>query len=530
MSARVHLASSPSRPWHWNGQAAARGFVRTADGERLEGAALAAHLDAADDLPAALATLSGEFAWVRAEPGREAAAVDAIRSLPLFYGRDAEGRLCLSDDVRWVAAAVDARLDDPAAVAEFMLQGLTTGPTTLASAVRQVQAGEVVSWDGGAASARRHFRYGLGEPLEGDEEALAEAAVAHLERAFGRLLEEVRGRPVVVPLSGGMDSRMIAAMLAAGGRTDALCFTYGRRGFEWRASRRVARALGLRWAAVPYSSRGWSRWARTEAFQRYRRFAGGLAAIEHEQDWPAVRALLRRGYLPPDAVVVPGHAGDFLGGSHLPPLPDPIEGDPVAWIWRRYYDEWPTDALTPGITEELHARIAERVAGAEGVGAFTTFGWQERQAKVIAAAVRVYEFHGLDWRLPFWNDAGLLDFWGCVPIELRRGRRLYRRVFRRLLGPTSDLPSTLTHPEPRWVGRYHRLVGRYGGYGMWLGPHPLARGLHVRLHSLTRIEHPVVGPVVRQLAAPVARRPPQAVRVNGLLALAQLRDLVREVG
>ncbi len=50
--------------------------------------------------------------------------------------------------------------------------------------------------------------------------------------------------------------------------------------------------------------------------------------------------------------------------------------------------------------------------------------YQERQAKFINNAIRVYEFWGYEWRTPFW-DKNILEYWSWIPLSWRYGRRLY---------------------------------------------------------------------------------------------------------
>ena len=526
---RLHLTPGYVRPWSRSGGTWARGSAVAPDGAVLEGAELAAWLDGpAGRLADRVRLLSGTFAAVCDDGAAVALAADRIRSIPLVYGRDAAGAWCASDDGRWLARAVGARLDRPVAAAEYLLQGCVVGPDSLSSSVQGVQAAEVVVLTGAGANSVRYARYADGPRLDGSPDELEAEGVRGLDRAFERLLASVRGRPVAVPLSGGIDSRLVAAMFVRGGRTDAVCYTYGRaRSFEARASRRVARALGLRWRFVPYGYRDWHRWAQTDAYQRYRRTAGGLVSIEHEQDWPAVAALRQRGELEPGAVVVPGHAGDFLGGSHLSPSPGLGSAEGIVG---RYYHEWPRHGLSPETAGTLAARVRAQLDGAEGAPALLRFGWQERQAKVIAHSVRVYEDHGLDWRLPFWADADVVDFWGRVPTPLLHGRRLYDRVLRRMLGGMADLPSTLGRRDVLAGALRRRADADLRRYGMWLGPSPLTGALRLRVGDLARLDHPVVGPVAEALVRPVARGRLSAATVNGLLALDQLGDLARELG
>lgn len=74
-------------------------------------------------------------------PASVIAAVDRVRSHPLFYGESREG-ICLSDDAEWVRQQVGDRAMDPVARDEFRLTGyVTIGEYAF------VAAGAVVSRD-----------------------------------------------------------------------------------------------------------------------------------------------------------------------------------------------------------------------------------------------------------------------------------------------------------------------------------------------------------------------------------------------
>jgi hypothetical protein len=60
----------------------------------------------------------------------------------------------------------------------------------------------------------------------------------------------------------------------------------------------------------------------------------------------------------------------------------------------------------------------------QAVDAFELWDWQERQAKYIVNAVRLYEYWGYDWWLPLW-DSEFVEFWHHVPLRLRLARRRY---------------------------------------------------------------------------------------------------------
>ncbi len=525
--------------WHTTGPVRARGWGATPDGRVHVGAALAEHLALPPDggapdratpdgavaaFASRAAALGGDWAAVWSDGDATVLAVDRARSIPLCYARTGTGAWLAGDDARALARAVGARADDPLAAAALMLAGVVTGSDTLAPGVQQVQAGERVRLTPGGVQAERVFRFGAGPVAAGDDEELVRRGAAVFEEAFESVLASVRGRQLVLPLSGGMDSRLVAAMLVRGGRTDAVCYSYGEPWrFEPRASRAVARLLGLPWHFVRYSSRRWSRWSRTPEYAAFRRSAPGLATVEHEQDWPAVYELRRRGVIPDGAVLMPGHSGDFLSGRHLPT--DVHLDSASGGIWESYYREWPVRAMPPDVVQALHERIARVTAGAATPAeASTQWDWQERQTKTIVNSVRSYEGFGLDWRLPLWSSRAALDFWGTIPVEQRRGRRLYLRVLRRLMGDALfDLPAT-PRRGPNVINKLERLTDSgLDRYGIWLGPAPLASRLRVR--DLVHVRDPGVARVVADIVAPLAGRSAVRVPINGLLALAQLNDL-----
>jgi asparagine synthetase B (glutamine-hydrolysing) len=99
---------------------------------------------------------------------------------------------------------------------------------------------------------------------------------------------------------------------------------------------------------------------------------------------------------------------------------------------QRHYRQWPYDprageqanAIRTKIAEQL--KLPEKMSSEEAASHFETFYWLEQQPKFILNSMRVYEFFGLEWRLPWW-DKELLEYWKRIPMAKRAGREFYKR-------------------------------------------------------------------------------------------------------
>lgn len=470
--------------------------------------------------------LNGFFAIASVQRTRVYCAVDRVRSIPLYYFSNGD-RFLLSEDPCWIQARLGGAHGDSLAVAEFLLTGYVTGSCTLDLRIRQLQAGEalVVSWGrrGIKAERIRYYEFRHTECSE-DIHNLCQELDAVAMSSIERLMSYANGRRIVIPLSGGLDSRLIAMSLKRAGYDDVICFSYGVPGnTESLLSQSVAKQMGLPWYFVEYSADKWREWAKSEVYERYREVGGGMTSLAHCQDWPAIMELIQREVLTPSDVVVPGHSADFVAGSHIPPESRRmVRGglERVAlMIWNHHYglNSVKTASRYSGVQETeiqmcLRQKILRLLERAEAgdpsqiVDAYEYWDWQERQAKFIVNSVRVYDFWGCDWWLPWW-DAEFMAFWLRAPLQARWGKRLYNKYVQDIqgsLGISTDSASrgiasvTVNTVKRLEVIRVAACVYNWlGGWSRKLRTHPLAlsglvknsdalllRGRHANVNSV----------------------------------------------
>ncbi len=413
------------------------GTAFTKNGHMLSGEALmnyVASFDAVEDLVQNLSDLNGFYAFALKKGNSLIAAVDRIRSIPLFYGQRGNG-FFVSDSAEWVRSHVGDDQMDPLAKEEFLLCGYVTGPDTLFPGVKQIQAGEAIIFSEDEegdylVDPQRYFCYLPSmDSFESEEEIFHQFGDV-LERVFKRLIDYADGCTIVAPLSGGYDSRLIVLMLKRLGYENILAFSYGKPGNkEAMVSKKVAEKLGIKWEFVPYSNEQWYEWYRSSEMKAFFEFAGNLSSLPHIQDWPAVKVLKEEKRIPENAVFVPGHTVVLA-----------IQINAVEEIWRKKKGTKAFFEMLRKSHYNLKQHISDihelrnasysayfQMDNKEQVASVgDSWAWTERQSKFIGNSVRVYEFFGHNWWMPFW-DREFLDYWSGISYE----NRLHKSIFKK---------------------------------------------------------------------------------------------------
>jgi asparagine synthase (glutamine-hydrolysing) len=307
------------------------------------------------------------------------------------------------------------------AEAEFLLASYVTGSDTLDPALDQVEAGQLVVIDHamGGVTTEQYTRYTPG----GDASAATRADLrAAIERAVERLCRVADGRPIVVLLSGGVDSRVVLSQLLERGYDPLRALTFGRSdAAEVATARRVAAATGVDWEFVEYDAATWRAWFHSEERERYYRTVHNLDSVPGFQAGPALSQLRARGSLPDDAVFVTGQTIAGTGG-HLPSDPFDTRADLVEYILEHHYNLWRRDEdLTAAMRERVDRSLPE-TAGPDSLSpAYEHWEWKERQAKFLSQDGFIYSHWGYDWWFPLF-DPVVVDAWERLSLDRRRGK------------------------------------------------------------------------------------------------------------
>jgi asparagine synthase (glutamine-hydrolysing) len=429
-------------------------------------------------LAEALLERRGFYSFIADSPSHLVAAVDRVRSHPIFYA--GEGKTFkVSNSARALRDELGLRAYDPVAVTEFQMTCWASGNLTMAAELFQLQAGEFLVYDKlkRLLTRRRYYLFYSEKENPASVDQLIDQLDAIHDRIFKGIIDRAAGRPIWVPLSGGWDSRLIVSKLAKMNYQNVQTFSYGVRGnHETRLARYVAEQLQLPWFEVPATSRQYTAYYWSTKRREYFDFADGLCTLPFMQDVSVLQDLCEQGILPHNAIVINGQSGDFITGGHIHPeqmVADMGVGGVARSLLDHHYIMWQSlrSANNLALMERrLRANLEELIGIAPSMPANARLAecweWQERQSKFVVNGQRAYDFLGLDWELPLW-ESDYLDFWASIPLPMRYEQRLYKSCLR--LTGYRDIFNLVPTQVWRWPGASIAIVPVARAVGLVLG-------------------------------------------------------------
>lgn len=386
------------------------------------------------------------------------------------------GVLHIACEVKALAVFLDYIEVDPAGLASMLSFGYHIGDLTILKDVKCLPNARYLKYCAADDWLRidRYWNYPYGElePLPGTEAELAAALHDHLLTALKRRLRGVR--KVLLPISGGLDSRTMAGLLAQSGFAgDVLAYSYGQRSSrDVRYGRAIAKKLGYRHVIVPTPGDFMTRHLEQAA---WRFDAEWSAELNWGPRFSHSHPILgdTHGYL-----VLSGMFGDLILGEggfvgeyrrRAGDIPQPVAR--LMEIFLACNKEYTSPTETRSLFQSQQATDAyERIqdiicSTLTPVQSFLPFyalnhsEFQHRQKRHTATVSQSLEYD-LKTITPFL-DRDVVDFACRIPYELLGGKLLYKHMIRDHLPKVAALP--------------------YGETGLPLTKSPLREALHWRV-------------------------------------------------
>ena len=412
------------------------------------------------------------FSLVLESSSEIVALVDHIRSYPLYYLQNTSGVL-LSDHAGLLARNLDSFDINSDAAQQMLMTTYVFGQNTLYDQLKNIPAGHYIQFDKSCneVSLMPYYQY-LPKP---DNVLTEESVLEELDRVMARVTERMidlaAGRPICIPLSGGLDSRLLLAKLVEYDYKSLSTFTYGsRHNREAKIAKKVANILDVDWNFVEIKPSSATRFYRTEICRNFERDTADCMIIPAYAELQAFHIVRKTGLIPDNAIIINGQSGDFISGGHVPASlynhPNLSELAVIEYIIKKHCSLW-SDQLTTENIAMLKTIISDVLRAFETdwesqserwLAKYEAWEWQERQTKVVLKTVRLYEYFGFEWQLPLW-DVDLMDLFQKVPFSLKFQQNIFKEYLRRY--NYKDLFSIPLLPSSPWPG-YFKLVPYVG--------------------------------------------------------------------
>ena len=431
---KVELAYNQGFPWHSRDGCHVRGYILSGKNVYLSGNSLLDYFLRAHDYFEFIALLTeadGMFSVILTKEEKVFLATDRIRTLPLFYAVSGQNSI-ISDSVDRLHEVRGSWELDQQASMEFLATGFVTGRETLSKDIFQVQAAEAIYIEPGKIHQRLYATYQTSLAGQPSFDGLLNGLERMTTKVFKRLAASLQGRTAIIALSGGFDSRFIAAMLKRLAYPRVICFTYGREGNpDMIISRKVAESLGFQWIPVVYTEALVEGFLQDNTFYDYVRYTSNWVSMFFMQEYFALRYLKEQQLIPGDSVFIPGHSGDFFAGSQFIKHGIAAGDESIKRISKRIWDI-KYNLCKPSLDSRriMMSRICRTlmekrfVDNARSWSVYEDWDLKEKLAKFIVNSCNVYAWFGYEYRLPFY-DVAFQEFFRDVPYAYKLNKKLY---------------------------------------------------------------------------------------------------------
>jgi len=359
---------------------------------------------------------------------------DQLNSVPLYYNCD-----LITDHFN---SRYNKDIDNDNLIL-YQLSGVMPRDACFNSKLKATQPGEIIVIYSDCGEIIKHDYSSFFEQFSIDNKTRSKIDFSNwaeeykhvIDLTISDLLQIGLNKKILLPLSGGFDSRLIADILSKAGFKDVLCFTYGiTNSPEVAISKAVASHYGFEWVFIEYNSEEWKDLFDSEQYISFITRYSAENAVKHLQDFIAINHLISDYKIDRSkTIVVPGHALDFLAGNHIPifcfendiikksDLVDYIENRHFSLRYKSCYERNLVLNYIESRLKELGCLTFDStyIPSKEAINLYMRFNFYERQSKFILSSLRIYDFFNLRWHLPLWSNYFIQYFENCDPSLLK---------------------------------------------------------------------------------------------------------------
>ena len=396
------------------------------------------------------------------------AAVDCARTFPLFW-KKTKNKIVISPQAKCIADQYESPIDKNQLLA-FQMSGYCIDEGTLWKGIKNLNPGYFIFINNiEDYSLGKYFLYQPWSIINQPYFKYKEQLKVEIKKILENLINKANGKTIVVPLSAGLDSRLIASGLKDLNYNNVKCFSYGlKNNYESNASKIIAKKLGYNWTFVEINQSKAKKYYLSKEYKNFISNKVDGCAATSIQGLYAIDELIKNKYISKEDIIVNGNSGDFITGGHLPKILDTsikskdsnlLFNEIIESHYTKHYVLWNSllsDKNKNIIKTQLLLQIKKNVYNInsnfmpQGIAEFLEY--ENRQSKFVNNSQRIYEAYDLKWHLPLW-DKSFMEFWSNVPLQFKKNQKLYKDALNELnmgdvWGEKYDFKYFVS---PRWI-------------------------------------------------------------------------------
>lgn len=395
------------------------------------------------------------------------AAVDRLSSYPIFY----------DDMFIYDSSSVpkDINVQDNALL-EYLMSGYTLGRKTLNKDISRLTSGELLIREKDKTSITSYYKYYPTAISLDNKQTHLDKLSYLIDTVINRTIDLADGKRLLLPLSGGLDSRILLAKLCEKQYDNLFVFTYGfKESHEAKMAKEVCQKLGVKWNFIPLVPKKIKSSEFKKFVKNYLNFAPIISVSPSLMEAYALYELFHSGKCKPDDFIINGQTGDFVSGGHirLDFIGEVNIGNIFNYILNKHFS-LNSELINKLNNSYIYSKIEMEFLQLQDylnkkpdlIHFYEYWEWKERQSKLVMGGQRLYDAIGCQWSLPLW-DPDFMDFWRDCPVEYKIDQSLYIEYLKQY--NYKGVFEVLRHPPEPWSHKYlwvkyiARILGVLGG-------------------------------------------------------------------
>lgn len=368
--------------------------------------------------------------------------VDHMRSFPVFYWME-NSKYVVSDNIS-IEKCKTLQIDNDQQEM-FLNSTFTFKEKTIFAGIKQIPAGRVCVFSDDLVEMIPYWIFSYTDIQICDKNRAFDDIILGYDKLFKLCNELIENKDIVIPLSGGYDSRLVLNGLIKAGinKERILTFTYGSENAEdTMISKRIAETIGVKHIFVNYNEKKAKHFFRKE-FRNFALYASNGSSIPCIQEWYAVNELKNRKLINQNSVFIPGYGG-ILPGHYIKEIFFSNDN-----LYQTIFKQLKNTFLivSPREKETVKERLAKEILQSDYfdefrdknsnkalLSCYERFIYAEEQAKFIQNATRDYELVGCEWITPFLFKQQFV-LWSQIDNCLRLNNKIFLECMEAYLEP-----------------------------------------------------------------------------------------------